>query len=56
MTYHDTLSFKYKQAQLRAAADRLVRLSSIDVRTWDICFSKSVRVMYNMDIQHSYNN
>ena len=37
------------KAQLRAAADRTVRLSSIDVRNYEIRFSKSVRGMYNMD-------
>ena len=38
-----------KQAQLRAAANRLWRLNSIDVRTGDIRFSKSVRVMYKIE-------
>ena len=42
------------QAQLRAEADRLVCLSSIDVRTWDIRFSKLLRVVYNMDFKHGY--
>ena len=34
------------QAQVRAAVDRLERLSSNDVQAWDIRFSKSVCFIY----------
>ena len=38
-----------KQALLRAAADRLMGLTSVDVRTWVIHFFKSVCVIYYKD-------